>query len=111
VKFVSYEPALGPVDWSGWEFVNQIIGGGESGPRARPMHPAWQRATRDFCAAQGIAYFFKQHGEFIAHPAPGATWPDGQSVPADLEPVTYERVGKKAAGRLLDGIQHDGMPS
>jgi protein gp37 len=60
VKFVSYEPALEPVDWSGWEFVQQIISGGESGPRARPSHPDWHRDTRDFCAAHGIAFFFKQ---------------------------------------------------
>lgn len=62
--FVSYEPALGPVDWTGWEFLSGIISGGESGPRARPTHPDWHRAARDFCAANGIPYFFKQWGEW-----------------------------------------------
>lgn len=61
-KFVSYEPALGPVDWRGWEFVNQIIYGGESGPRARPADLQWARNTRDFCRANGIAFFMKQIG-------------------------------------------------
>jgi protein gp37 len=64
--FVSYEPAIGPIDWTGWEFLKWMISGGESGPR--PSHPDWHRATRDFCAAHGIAYFFKQWGNWA--PAP-----------------------------------------
>jgi protein gp37 len=55
---VSYEPALGPVDWTGWEWASWIISGGESGPGARPSHPDWHRATRDFCQANSIPYFF-----------------------------------------------------
>mgnify|MGYP003137318389 CR=1 FL=1 len=106
VKFVSYEPALGPVDWSGWDFVDQIIGGGESGPRARPAHPDWFRDTRDWCCIHRVAYFHKQNGEFASVSeveGPGAhfTFPDG---------ATVRRVGKKAAGRLLDGVEHNGMP-
>jgi protein gp37 len=62
--FVSYGPALGPVDWTGWEFVRQIIFEGETGPHARPSHPQWARDTRDFCAAHGVAYFHKQWGEW-----------------------------------------------
>lgn len=58
--FLSYEPALGPVDWTGWEFLRLAIAGGESGPRARPMHPDWPRALRDQCAAAGTAFFMKQ---------------------------------------------------
>jgi protein gp37 len=65
VKFVSYEPALGPVDWTRWEFVQQIISGGESGPNARPNRPDWHRATRDFCVPRGIAYFLKQLGSNV----------------------------------------------
>lgn len=61
---VSYGPALGPVDWTGWEFVSQIIFEGESGPQARPSHPRWARDTRDFCAPRGIAFFLKQWGEW-----------------------------------------------
>jgi protein gp37 len=58
--FVSYEPALGPVDWMGWEFVRQIIFGDESGPNSRPPHPQWARDTRDFCDDAGVAFFMKQ---------------------------------------------------
>lgn len=57
---VSYEPALGPVDWDGWAFLNWIISGGESGPNARPSHPDWHRAARDYAARWNIAYFMKQ---------------------------------------------------
>jgi len=63
-KFVSYEPALGPVNWSGWEFVHQIIAGGESGPNARPAHPQWFRDTRDWCLPNDVAFFFKQWGHW-----------------------------------------------
>ncbi|MDE2596307.1 MAG: DUF5131 family protein [Sphingomonadales bacterium] len=48
LHFVSYEPALGPVDWTGWEFIRWLISGGESGPQARPSHPDWYRAARDY---------------------------------------------------------------
>jgi len=95
--------ADGRIDW--------VIVGGESGPGARPMHPNWARSLRDQCAAAGVAFHFKQWGEHIAHSAPDATWKDGTPVPADLGPVTYQRVGKKAAGRLLDGVEHNGMPA
>jgi len=80
VRFVSYEPALGPVDFasingalSSWfrngdiDVVDEgrlhwIIMGGESGPGARPMHPDWARSVRDQCQATGVSFFFKQWG-------------------------------------------------
>jgi protein gp37 len=62
--WVSYEPALGPVDWTGWDFIKAMVSGGESGPNARPTHPNWHRGTRDWCAARGIPYGFKQWGEW-----------------------------------------------
>lgn len=120
VKFVSYEPALSPVDWTGWEFVSQIISGGESGPGARPAYPDWHKATRDFCQANEIAYFFKQHGawlhesQFLKPDAvyhsrvtfkqvtyPMHVWPNNS--------ISY-RVGKRAAGRLLDGQTWNEFP-
>jgi protein gp37 len=58
--WVSYEPALGPVDWTGWEFLTQIVGGTESGPGSRDHDLSWFRSTRDFCAGAGIAFFMKQ---------------------------------------------------
>jgi len=118
VKFVSYEPALGPVDWTGWEFVSQIISGGESGPGARPSHPDWHRATRDFCQENEIAYFFKAWGAWGRRKEAGITLDDGpfgywdDGTPGYNEWVAdgfsthgehMVRVGKKAAGHLLDG--------
>ena len=125
-RFISAEPLLGPVDIQaaggdpaeryfdphhGSASIGWVIVGGESGPSARPMHPDWARSLRDQCAEACVPFHFKQWGEHIAHPAPGATWADGSPVPADLSPVTFERVGKKCAGRLLDGIEHNGVPA
>jgi len=116
--FVSFEPALGAVDWTGWEFLSWLISGGENGPR--PSHPDWHRAARDFCAARGIAYLFKQWGSWMPadgwyadHPVSlplrawgGSAW---REVRGDDEDYVA-RIGKKAAGRLLDGREHNGMP-
>lgn len=67
VRFVSYEPALGPIDWSAdaggrplIEDLDWIIYGGESGPGFRGHDLAWPRRTRDQCAAAGVAFFYKQ---------------------------------------------------
>lgn len=121
VRFVSYEPALGPVDFRPWlgdeviedkagRYVPQdgrglhwVIAGGESGPRARPAHPDWFRSVRDECAAAGVPFLFKQWGEWV----PGAF----QHHECDLSSDSWmNRPGKKAAGRLLDGVVHDGFP-
>ena len=124
--FVSYEPALGPVDWKGWEFLGQLISGGESGHGARPSHPDWHRAARDFAARNGIAYLFKQWGacvpvEDIDDNADGTVnviRADGTKAPVEGRVTIirehghdFARVGKKAAGRLLDGRTHDGFPA
>ncbi|MFZ2540171.1 MAG: phage Gp37/Gp68 family protein, partial [Gallionella sp.] len=73
VRFLSVEPMLGPVDliqamemrepgsrFNGWAELSWCICGGESGTKARPMHPDWARLLRDQCAAAGVPYFFKQ---------------------------------------------------
>lgn len=64
VRFVSYEPALGPINFERFGYVgadiNWVIAGGESGPGARPSHPEWFRSIRDQCEAAGVAYFMKQ---------------------------------------------------
>lgn len=130
VKFVSYEPALGPIGWAGWEFVNQIISGGESGPQARPSHPNWHRATRDFCQEHGIAYFMKQWGAWAPRYKPFTLTAGQQHTPKEGKWIqlgksgnVYSskvvpdewctdmiRVGKKAAGRLLDGKEWNEFP-
>jgi protein gp37 len=78
VRFLSIEPLLedlGPVDLTA---IDWVIAGGESGPRARPMDPAWVRSVRDQCAAAGVAFFFKQWGGTQKHKTgrtlDGRTW-------------------------------------
>lgn len=102
-----------------------IIAGGESGANARPMHPDWVRSIRDQCAAAGTAFFFKQWGVW-AHsdqeqvPVPGPPFFDVDGSPTgngwhfwtegDRGGNASIRVGKKAAGRLLDGVEHSAFP-
>lgn len=105
--------------------IRWVIAGGESGPKARPMHPDWARALRDQAVATRTAFHFKQRGQF--------TWDAGQDDPFD--PDTYVcaatgrvadeataladggqwqgvwNVGKTRAGRLLDGRVWDEFPT
>lgn len=60
VRFVSYEPALGPLSMPRTQNPDWLICGGESGGGARMMDPAWARSIRDECASEGIAFFMKQ---------------------------------------------------
>lgn len=62
VRFVSFEPLLGPIGSVDLEDIHWVIAGGESGPGARPMRSEWVRALRDQCQAQYVAFFFKQWG-------------------------------------------------
>lgn len=117
LTWASYEPALEPVDWSGWEFLRWMVSGGESdmdGESARPSAPRCHRQARDFCAANGIPYLFKQWGayrpctEAELKTACGAVHVD--NVKGHYSGAYMLRVGKKGAGRELDGITHDGFP-
>lgn len=117
--------------------IDWVVVGGESGHNARPMHPDWARSLRDQCAAAGVPFFFKQWGEWLPRSRCHHTFADGQSL-ADLDPgaekwrsirLTHsggnghelaaaeggddaymQLVGKKFAGRLLDGVEHNGYP-
>ena len=92
-----------PLDW--------IIVGGESGPGARPMHPDWARSLRDQCQAAGVPFFFKQVGEWF-HESELGWWPFGDEAIERCQSVgEYYRVGKKAAGRLLDGREWNEVPA
>jgi protein gp37 len=88
--------------------LNWIICGGESGPDARPINPAWVRSLRDQCVAAGVPFFFKQWGEWTPE------YPQGISLANRKETYIdgyhYYRVGKAKAGRLLDGDQWDQFP-
>lgn len=106
--------------------LDWIIAGGESGPHARPSHPDWFRSLRDQCAAAEVPFLFKQWGEWApTQPVPGgdlggdmragrvqivkpAGENDGHFRRGD---ALMARVGKKAAGRLLDGVLHDALPA
>lgn len=147
LRFLSIEPLLGPISFEGmWvphanpamhenmlERLDWVIVGGESGPHARPMHPAWVRTLRDQCAAVEIPFFFKQWGEWA--PQVGAV--DGWALDDnpelsrfdhrdwnedhwgepyrpmwcdDRDDDTVSRIGKKRAGRVLDGQTHNAFP-
>ena len=82
VRFVSFEPLLGPMPALDLHGIHWAIVGGESGPRVRRMRKAWVDSIRRDCARQGVAFFFKQWG--------------GRN--------------KKAAGRVLNGRTYDGYP-
>lgn len=113
--WVSYEPALELVNWVGWEFLRWLVAGGESGATARPSMPSWYRAARDFCAAAGIPYLFKQWGTYCAiDQMPEAAYVKvvaAEKIPGHDHYERPRNVGKKVAGRLLDGIEHNGFPS
>lgn len=159
-RFISYEPALGPVDLLPWlvektgcancgdgswpaarccdepvivttPSIDWVISGGESGPKARPSHPDWFRALRDQCAAADVPYFHKQNGEWTTAVDRDRDDPDWRAeyTLADRDPEHYrilnlaggfgfsgervhlmKRVGKRAAGRLLDGRVHEEFP-
>ncbi len=145
VRFLSCEPLLGLVDLERWlayhdsngeptfprrdSGLHWVIVGGESGPDARPMHPDWARSLRDQCQAAGVAFFFKQWGEWAPVPLERETWHDfldltgkiGQcrmradgtwhQDPRGPAPAIIQRVGKKAAGRLLDGREWNQYPT
>lgn len=110
--------------------IDWVIAGGESGADARPMHPDWARTLRDQSAAAGTAFFFKQWGEWRwareaedqgYESSHGDQFPQkwevidaaGQLVESNVPVVggaVVQRVGKKAAGRELDGRTWDEMP-
>lgn len=106
----------GPVlDW--------VVVGGESGPCSRPMHPEWARDLRDQCAEAGTPFMFKQWGEYSGADGITAKARDWKMVDdngrtlqeagstKNMGPVIHmAKIGKKAAGRLLDGIEHNGFP-
>ncbi|MBV7457365.1 phage Gp37/Gp68 family protein [Acidovorax sp. sif1233] len=103
--------------------LDWVIVGGESGPGARPMHPDWARSLRDQCEAAGVPFLFKQWGEWLpakeGRSITGRTLVLEGSAPFTDHPQWHgfedgqqiARVGKKAAGRLLDGRAWDGFPA
>ncbi|WP_078313736.1 DUF5131 family protein [Mycobacteroides chelonae] len=96
-------------------FIDWVIVGGESGSGARPMRPDWARSLRDQCLAAGVPFLFKQWGEYVPHfPLEGRdpdVWIEGPSEFPDMVHKTgMWRVGKKRAGRELDGRTWEQYP-
>lgn len=125
VRWISAEPLLGPISfrWASWvdaetmhrkhgshshldglHDIDWVVAGGETGAKARPMHPAWVRSLRDQCAVAGVRFLFKQWGEW----APTEPIDDPMAVCLS---AGMQRLGKRAAGRLLDGKLHDEYPA
>lgn len=104
--------------------LDWVVVGGESGTNARPMHPDWARSLRDQCADAGVPFLFKQWGEWLPYlglPVPGKYTSGGLFLRLDGrlgnqgewwegKAQAVDKVGKKAAGRLLDSKLHDGYP-
>lgn len=160
VRFVSCEPLLGPVDLDNTDSIHEtnwltginpeypeegigpkihwVIAGGESGTDARPSHPDWFRSLRDQCKAAGVAFFFKQWGQWFPEGQRGADFYGDLPEPMEgffetgtteiydkalekamarvekskrcVEGYNYYGLGKKAAGRLLDGQEWNQFP-
>jgi len=83
IRFVSFEPLLGPIVSPNLANIHWVIVGGESGPKARPMQSWWVEELHAACDRQHVAFFFKQWGG----------------------------VRKKQTGRLLHDRTWDGYPS
>lgn len=133
VRFISAEPLLGPVDLTSIQFrddqgrdedwnalsdyhfngdgpgpiLDWVIVGGESGPGARPMHPDWAESLQKQCAAVGVAFFFKQWGQYEADRI-GPEDPRSSLHPPGH--VIFRKVGKEQAGRKLHGREWNEMP-
>jgi protein gp37 len=115
VRWISAEPLLGPVTGIGtrdFGGINWVVCGGESGANARPMHPDWARSLRDQCQAAGVPFFFKQWGQWL--PVGQGMWSPGEAKAyAAWNWMNCEmvKVGKKAAGRQLDGREWNEFPT
>jgi protein gp37 len=127
VRWISAEPLLGLIDLESVPTmegsIDWVVVGGESGPGARPMHPDWARSLRDQCVAAGVPFFFKQWGEWVPTANVGfgdspraktMTFATGEMIDTYGGPVPFaiemRRIGKKEAGRLLDGREWNEFP-
>ena len=96
--------------------LDWVICGGETGPGARPMHPDWVRGLRDQCQAAATPFFFKGWGELVTeNQSPeDIVLPGHSTIPHGWKGRKYEdsvyRVGKRRAGRLLDGREWNEVP-
>lgn len=123
VRFVSVEPMLGRImlqgerdgivyNWLVEGGAKWVICGGESGGKARPMHPDWARELRDQCRDNRVPFLFKQWGEYGPDQDPGGKRAFALVKSGVMDgPTPMFRVGKKDAGRMLDGREWTQFPS
>lgn len=94
--------------WYSKEKLNWVICGGETGPKARPMHPDWVRSLRDQCQEAGTPFFFKSWGDWL----PAHVLEPHTAIKFDGKIGRYamKKVGQKHSGRLLDGVEWNEYP-
>ena len=105
--------------------LDWVVVGGEFGPNARPMHTDWARGLRDQCKAADIPFLFKQWGKWVGEDqkkfpvrTPVERWSGSGGTQLSTHDTSKDetvatlmcREGKRAAGRLLDGVLHDEYP-
>ncbi len=120
-RYVEGRPLMNSQDgtWTGFGMssfgkIHWVIVGGESGPHARPMHPDWVRNLRDQCQAAGVPFLFKQWGEWLPNAQEVGCYQPGANYNAEhtmIGDYAMAKVGKHAAGRLLDGREWNEYPS
>jgi hypothetical protein len=108
-----------PADFLSYGNRAWVITGGQSGPGAVPLHPDWIKSQRDRCASAGVAFHHKQWGEFGPNRPASVSGIEWGSVALDGSYVSKReiqgwaqmyRVGKKAAGHLIDGVEVQQFP-
>ena len=121
VRFLSCEPMLGPIDLSqflkrkpGSAKLDWVIAGGESGHGSRPMNPAWPQALLKQCSEAGVAFHFKQWGEYA--PIEQVSDMLKKSTPIIVfdrggNEIEMARIGKGKAGRTLSERHWDQFPT
>ncbi len=120
VLFLSCEPLLGRLDFSQWldrtrrgelRMVDWVIAGGESGGHARPMNPEWVRSIRDQCVRAGVKFHFKQYGNWRhVGPHQANSYASKTLFLSNGQRIIVGNMGKKKAGRMLDGRTWDEFP-
>jgi protein gp37 len=112
VRFISAEPLLSELNIGNWlgSSIDWVITGGESGPHARPSSPSWFRNLLIQCMQANVPFHFKQWGDWA--PGQGINLAAVRKTAREAQDGTLMlRLGKKAAGRLLDGETWDGLPT